>query len=489
MDAAEIELQQLLGLEPEADPASQELDAILNPQPETGFMDRLGSIGQKRRGEVEQTMEDYGTGKINAGEMMLQAVGKGFFGTLNDVIGETIKTGGHEAISAILSEKTADEAEAWLSGMIASGAETIMSTQEAKDLLNWYQTLDPNDRKNLDSFANIVTGLTPASTGKASLKGALVGGGKGLKAHAAAGKIKRQKNQLGKTALDQSAQAKRARAQKNPNQVRIDNDILDTVLTVKGVKAGAKPEVNLKYIETELDKLDDLVFKELDKVNIGVPKSVISDSVTKKVASAIKETPSLDLSRPFNKRLNKELTDILNLEMRNFDGSASGLRRLRTAFDRAIERESGNARSVFAGQTRKSPMVKAYRDGINDLVDKLAAQKGLDVKSLRQRQHKLILAQDNLAAQVGKVKSKMDKAKAFLQSHPYLTAGLLSQSSILLKPAAVAAGAVGLPAYAAYKTATSPALRQGIGEVMQGVGTVAPTTTRGMFYGAPEEQQ
>jgi hypothetical protein len=472
----------------EPSPVDDLFTSIDQPQ-EPDFMDRMGAIGGKRRGEVEKTWEDYQGGLINTGELVLQAVGKGFFGTLNDVIGETVKTGAHEAVSAILSEKSADQAEAWLSEQIASGVETVMSVDEARQMLDWYQSLDPNDRKNLDSFANIVTGITPAATGKASLKGALKGGGKMLKGHAAAGRIKRDKKKLSGTALDQSAAAKRGRAQNNPNQLNLDNDILDTLLTVKGVKPGAKPDVNKRAVEVELDKLEDQIFKELGEVRVMIPKNVVNSSVNKKISNIISETPSLDLSRPFNRRLKKELDTILNLEMRKFDGSAQGLRELRQAFDRAIEREAGNARSVFSGQSRKSPMVKAYRDGINDLMDNIVAQKGIDVKSLRRRQHKLILARDNFGAMEGKVKSKMDKAKQFLQSHPYLTAGLLSSSSILAKPAAVAAGAIGLPAYGAYKTATSPALRQGIGEVMQGVGTVGPTATRGMFYGAPEEQQ
>src|SRR5210317_1803465 len=140
----------------EPSPVDDLFTSIDQPQ-EPDFMDRMGAIGGKRRGEVEKTWEDCQGGLINTGELVLQAVGKGFFGTLNDVIGETVKTGAHEAVSAILSEKSADQAEAWLSEQIASGVETVMSVDEARQMLDWYQSLDPNDRKNLDSFANIVT--------------------------------------------------------------------------------------------------------------------------------------------------------------------------------------------------------------------------------------------------------------------------------------------------------------------------------------------
>jgi len=474
---------------PQADTFESELESAFAPQaPESTFGDRMSEISQRRRGEAAQTMADYEAGKINEAEVVLQTTGKLFFGTLADAVGEIVKTGAHETVSALLSEKTADEAEAWLSEQIASGANAVMSTDEAKELLNWYQGLDPNTRKNIESVTNIVTSLTPASTGKASLKGGLKLTGKALQEHAAKGKILRQKKQLSKTALDNSPDARRARGQGVPTQVKIDNDILDTLLSTKGVRAGAKPEVNKEVVIRAIDELDNTVFKALDSVTTAIPAGVVRMNVKRNMDKMIKEIPSMDLSRPFNKRLNKELGDILTLEMKNFDGTASGLRKLRTAFDKAIEREAASSKSIFKGQHRKSPMVKAYRDAMNNLMDMVAEQKGIDVKSLRNRQHKLILARDNLAAMEGKVKGKLDKVRDFAQAHPYLTAGLFSQSSILLKPFALAAAAVGVPSYGLYKGVTAPATRQLLGETGELLGTAAPTATRSMFYGSEEEQ-
>lgn len=470
-----------------------ELDLIFNPPEESTYGSRLSEISERRRGEVGAAMQDFTASEgtvLDYGRLGLDIVGKGFFGTLADTVGETIKTGAHETVSAILSEKTADEAEAWLSEQIASGTEAIMSTEEAQQMLQWYQSLEPQDRRNIESLTNIVTGMTPAAWGKTSLKGGLKATGGIAKASAAAGKIKRQKNVMSKTFLDNSPNAKTKRADLNPTQLKLDNDILDTALTVKGIKPGAKPDVNISAIDAELYRLDKQVNDTLSKVTTAVPNPIVSISIKNRMKSLVESDATLDPLRKANANIVKGLDDIVESALKNFDNTPKGLRKLRTQFDNTIKRESANPKSVFHGDAKNSPFVKAYRDAINDLQDQIASTQGLDVTSLRNRQHKLILAKENLASIRDKKKKFGDKVLDFAKAHPHLTLGLFSPAtSLLLKPGLAVGAAVGSAGYGAYKTATAPATRQAIGEALQAGSYVTPTATRSMFYGSQEENQ
>ena len=457
--------------------------------PEADYFDRMGSILEKRGGELAQTQADYEAGEIGVGSWALQTIGKGLFGTIADAVGETVSTGASEAIATILSQKTADQAEEWLKEVIASGTETLMSNEEAQEILAWYRGLDPQTRKNLESATNIAAGMLPPMA-RGNLKDTMRGTGAALEKSGQMSKTARQKKVLSKTALDNSPKAKIARANKDPNIIAMDNDILDTLVTVKGVKAGAKPQKNIDAIDVELVNLDGKVDDLLKQVTINISPKMVPNVVRQQVRAIVDVDPSLSPMRKVNANYIKALDEVLDSHLSQYDGTLLGLRKLRTAFDNTIKRESANADSVFHGTAKNSPFVKAYRDSLNNIIDTVAERQGLDVKPLRARQSKLITAKKNLAAMKDKTKGKWDKVKDFAKAHPYITVGLFSPStSIFMKPAALAGATVGLGAYGTYKGLTSPALRQGVGDIMQKTGTLAPTATRSLFYGADEEQQ
>jgi hypothetical protein len=457
--------------------------------PELDYLDRMGNIFKKRGGELAKTQADFESGEIGEASWALQTIGKGLFGTIADAVGETVSTGASEAIATILSEKTADQAEEWLKEVIASGTETLMSNDEAQEILAWYRGLDPQTRKNLESATNIAAGMLPPMA-RGNLKDTMKSTGAALEKSGQMSKTARQKKVLAKTALDNNPKAKIARANKDPNIIAMDNDILDTLVTVKGVKAGAKPQKNIDAIDVELVNLDGKVDDLLKKVTVNINPKMVPNVVRQQVRAIVDVDPSLSPMRKVNANYIKSLDEVLESHLSKYDGTLLGLRKLRTAFDETIKRESTNPDSVFHGTAKNSPFVKAYRDALNNIVDTVAERQGLDVKTLRSRQNKLINAKKNLAAMKDKTKGKWDKVKDFAKAHPYITFGLLNPANAGLLKAPAAVGAlVGLTGYGAYKGLTSPAMRQSVGQAMQGVGTLAPTATRSMFYGAPEEEQ
>lgn len=455
-------VEELFANAPQATPAAPQ-------QQEPEFFDRLGSLVQKRAGELADTQADFDAGKIGGLTWAVQTVGKGLFGTVADIAGESIAT--------LVSDMMPDEAEAYLKQVIASGAETVMSTDTAKELLAMYQTMDPQDRKTLESATNIAMGLLPAKgLGKAKPLGKQVEAvGTGIKASAKATTIARQKK----------AFSKMYAAKEGTRSAGRNDAVLNTLIDTPNLKPSTAPEAARELIKKERSRLDNLIFADVAKSkNPPMSVNAINNHVKKRL-------DALRLSDPAYKQIGdtpfKQVSEMLDDHLVKFKQSgatAQDLIKLRKDLDASIGLWKGNDK-ILRDSGAVNNIVREFRNGINDLIDSYKVN--VDTAALRNKQSLLYTAEENLMKNSSKFKNKWQRTWDYAKSHPFTVGAAVSGSGLLAAPGVLpAVGAAGA-LYAGAKM--SPAVRSGFGTGIQMLGGVTPTATRsGLFYGYDENE-
>jgi hypothetical protein len=424
------------------------------PQEEPGFLDRVGSLAQKRGAEVAQTQMDYERGLISSGERALQMIGKGVFGTLNDIVGETV--------GSVFSALTPDEAEDWLKEQIASGAESVMKTRNAKELLAWYQSLDPQERKNWESGANIFAGLMPLKGTKA------VGVGKTTK-------IAAKKKAFSKLFTQQG---------KNVDEA-LNQRVLNTLVDTPGLKPrhGATPDKAIEIMKKERDRLDGLIDDSLRKYD-GVQPSVgdLDNFVNNRIDQLRSRPAWSELGKTADADF-KSMTNILDgfTSKYKLDGiPAHKLPEIRKKFDNDIILWGKNRGidNIIESQHPLGKLARAMRNGVNDLIDQKA---GVDAKALRGRQSNLYIAQKNLKNNAKKGKGTFKQAFDYALQHPFMVGAALQGGGLFSNPAVLTGLGLGATGYGIAKSAPNIAI--GAGRAMQ-----ASPAASGLFYGYDENK-
>jgi hypothetical protein len=452
-------VDQLFANAPQATPQQQE--------PE--FFDRLGSLVQKRGQELAQTQADYEAGKIGGLTWGVQTIGKGLFGTVADIAGESIAT--------LVSDMMPDEAEAYLKQVIASGAETVMSTDTAKELLAMYQNMDPQDRKTLESATNIAMALVPAKgMGKVKPLGKQVeGAGAAMKASAKATKLARQKKAFSRlyTAKEGTRSAGR------------NDAVLNTLIDVPKLKPSMAPDAAREIIKNERKRLDDLIFADVAKSkNPPMSVNAINNHVNKRLDALRYSDPAYKQigDTPF-KQISEMLDDHL-VKFKQTGATPQDLIKLRKDLDASIGLWKGNDK-ILRESGAVNNVVREFRNGINDLIDSYKVD--VDTAALRNKQSLLYTAEENLAKNSGKFKKWHERGWDYAKAHPFAVGAAVSGTGLLAAPGVVPAiGAAG----AVYGTAKMfPAMRSGFGAGIQMLGGVTPSATRsGLFYGYDENE-
>lgn len=455
-------VEELFANAPQATPAAPQ-------QQEPEFFDRLGSLVQKRAGELADTQADFDAGKIGGLTWAVQTVGKGLFGTVADIAGESIAT--------LVSDMMPDEAEAYLKQVIASGAETVMSTDTAKELLAMYQNMDPQDRKTLESATNIAMALVPAKgMGKVKPLGKQVeGAGAAMKASAKATKLARQKKAFSRlySAKEGSDLAKR------------NDAVLNTLIDTPKLKPNMAPDAAREVIKNERKRLDDLIFADVAKSkNPPMSVSRIQQHVNDRL-------DALRASDPVYKKIPdtwfNDVYDMLDEHLLKFkvDGaSPTDIIKVRKALDKSIGLWKGSD-EILRKSNAASNIVREFRNSLNDIIDSYKVN--VDTRALRNKQSLLYTAEENLAKNSGKFKKWHERGWDYAKSHPFAVGAAVSGTGLLAAPGVIPAiGAAG----AVYGTAKmSPAIRSGFGTGIQMLGGVTPTATRsGLFYGYDENE-
>jgi len=442
------------------------------------FIPNISDSLSKRNLELGQTQADYESGAINIGEWALQTIGKGLFGSVADIAGETAAT--------ILSAMTPDEAEKQIKQWAEAGADNILSTESAQELLQFYSELDPNTRKNIESAANIAAVFAPKGFSKT---------GKALKKSGVASAINAKKKKLAETVLDNSTKAKEAKAT-NPALVKRDEEVLNTLLDTKGVKPGGKPTKNIVAIDTELSRLDAKLLKELSGIeNVKVSGSLLKKNIPLTVAKRLGNDPVF--SDPSLKKVSKTIENLLFNDkggyISNKPLSVADIAQARRNLDKGLKKLRGgqsDASKMFIESGANGDIIRAYRDTLNDIVDGLAKNADVDTSAIRTRQSHLLSAKTNIGKFVAKDnnKTKAEKVKSYARNHPFTVAAATTGGGLLYNPKLLTAAGLGLGGYGLVKGAIAPSTRVGLGGMLQS--QVPTAAAAASLYGAtPEDEQ
>lgn len=477
----------------EADAPNDELSAILNEfektptveeplasssagavQKDDNYLQRVGGLISKRMGETKESLADLRSGEIRQDEYTLQVVGKGVFGTLFDIAGETVAT--------ILSTMTPDEAEDYIKEVISSKTNELMSTDTAKKLLGWYGSLDRNDRKNIESVANILFGYSTGLTKNKNILGTDKAA-KWLDDSAGAQKLKRVRKKLEPIVLDQRKKTQEARTLDvdSVNQAKRDTEIINTVLSVKNFKPSNSSKKNIAILKNEASKLDDELMKGLAKNKTMFSNNTVRSSIAKEVDTLINKSAYASTKKAQN--FMKELDELVknNPVFRKGSFTPKQLVEARRAFDADIK-ALGKTDEVFKETGVNGSLIRAYRDGMNKIIDDIEIGR-VDTKAIRQKQSKLIEAQVNIARNT-EAKSKTRIALDYAKSHPFLAASPLAGGGMFASPLIQAGLGTGALLYGGYKAA--PYVKQLGARAIERAPIGAPVS--GMFYGKQEDE-
>lgn len=427
------------------------------------FLERTGELLSRRIEGVERGVDMFEQGEITYPELAARGLVTGF-GALYDVVGETAMT--------LLSTMTPDRVEDFVKEQIAVGGTALMDTKAAEEFLEFYSGLSEREKFNLGTSIDGIAALLPASKV-----------GRGITASG----INAERRELAGKVLDQSERAKQQRikeeAQGYPEnlkvQTRQEQDIINTVLSVKGVKASSSPSSILNNVTKETTRIHEMLQKELAKSDVILPKGVVAKQRADALNAFFQQYPEY-ATKQF-KDVRQKVFNAYTIGMKEFDGSPASLLRARQRMDKALKNML-KEKQLFESEGAVRDIVSVYRKSLNDIVANSVPN--LKVAPALNRQFNLILAADNLASSVNKQSSVGQAALQQAKAHPFLTLGTVTGTGMtanLMNNEAVGAGLLGL---GALYGVTRPPVRKAVGGAMQNL-----PVSRGTAYGVMESQQ
>ena len=244
---------------PQAQPTPTQEPAVIPEQTGTGlgmafggkkedldFTERVGLDLEKRKQEVTESLEDLLSGKIRSTEAAVQVVGKGFAGSLFDVMGEGV-TEGVKAVERMAPETTESIKEGW---RYLSETETGKQIGEVLEggitEYRKFKEANPRAAKDIESVLNIGMLIAPVKV-----------------------KAKIGPTPLGKTAAALEASAGRS-ARKN-KQVFVDELIspekTKKVLQAETARTTEKGVGPFKRSVVELSSHEKAIAKEVNQIS------------------------------------------------------------------------------------------------------------------------------------------------------------------------------------------------------------------------------
>lgn len=424
------------------------------------FLGRVGEKIGKRIEKVERGSEMYSEGEISYPEFALRGLGFAY-GSLFDTVGE--------GVMSILASLTPDEAEDFLQEQISAGASQLMSTDTAQEMLSFYRELTPRQKDNIgDIFDVAMAGLPKTGVAQKLTKSGIEG----------------DKRQLAKSVLPQTTVAKEARVDeislpKNMQKTaRREDQIVTTVLSLPGVTGSSSRKKLMGAINAETIRLTSQVKSSLAKQKMTMPKQSINSTVTKTFNDFLEQN-TLYQNKKFA-TLRRDILDSYKDALKKYDGKPESLLQLRKDFDNNVKTTLG--KDVHATDTAAREMTAAIRNSLNDTLEAIAPDE--QIKAAMRRQHNLILAKQNLKANMAREGSKIDKAVSFINQHPFVTAGALSGSGVYSRLVGSEPFSVGLLGAAGVYGASRPATRR----VLGAAGETLPVT-QGMLYNTADQIQ
>ena len=276
---------------------------------------------------------------------------------------------------------------------------------------------------------------------------------KGVGGKLTASAVQSDKNVLSKYVLNQSDSVKKDRAAELglPENMRTikkrEDRILNTVVSLPGVGASTSRDDVMIAINKEINKLRAEVDNELLSIPGRVDKGALIRSVTEGMTNALGKK-KIYKDKAF-KETRRKIQSAFTTAFKEFSGDPKDLMKLRREFD-------ANVKEVFKGDVHETAganreLVAAVRDQINNFAESSieSAKGSSELISKLRRQHNLLIARDDLAYNIAREGSVLDRAVEFVNSHPF---GVLSATGgtgvaakmLSAEPTAVGAGLLGI---------------------------------------------
>tara|TARA_R110000868_G_scaffold222309_4_gene474226 strand:+ start:930 stop:2399 length:1470 start_codon:yes stop_codon:yes gene_type:complete len=449
----------------------------------SGFPERVAENFNTRMGEVDQARENEKAGRISSNEMALQAIGKGAFGTVADVAGETVSTA-VGAAADLYNPNLRQGFNDLMKGLVDSDA--------AKSAIDLYQGFDENTRKNVESIFNIANVMSPFKFKAKSGSGFMDTMREGTKVVDKATDMKRD---MLKTLFQPPRSAKNIDFELRNGVQHVDK-MVDDLLDVKGVSPLSTPYKNLQALNKHLDSIEARIQGSISTVDKPWSMKNVEKSFGNLVADTLNNAPSMrELGLTEAKK-----ADVYASVMRKFKGittnmkedginpnSLKGLLLSRRKLDKVLR--DADFKKMTENQigeiALEKQVVMEMRSKINEAVSGLVEQSGSsadNIKDLLKKQSSVFSAYNNLADRAAleaqNISEKGWLTRAF-STHPILVYSAMKHSN--------------MPAAAALVLAAPSAIQLGgkaIGEAGRALAAPrVPLVRSGLFYGSGNDQQ
>ena len=435
---------------------------------ELSYSERVNALVQNRAKEVSGTFKKLEDAEIGYGSAALRTVGKGFFGTAGDVIGETVATGA----SAI----TPDFIEDPFKQAMVSLAGEALDSDVGKEAVKIWNSLDTNTKANLESAGNIVNFMLPK-----------------LKVSGVGTKIKNKGQAIKKARISDYMKLPESSSQKIKEAKRYFADpighkqMIDVVSSVKGFNPRKGIEKNLllikKDIQTTENKLQNLVNNDPRKIN----KQEVLDKISENILEEMTERSWLVTDQSINKALELNLT-VAKKILDKHPNTAAGLLKAKREVQTLLNNKK--LEQPASELTARDAITNTMRKSVNEVLSSRYSDDAFN--SLMNREHNLLKGVTNLAEKYGVETNNIKEALNFVKQHPLLSISALSGGGlvfgVLTNPAFIYP-TLGLSGgYAIYKglppglTALGKALEVGSKQPL-------PLTRTGLLYGYDDDEK
>lgn len=440
---------------------------------ELNYSERLNALVQNRAKEVSGTFKKLEDAEIGYGSAALRTVGKGFFGTAGDVIGETVATGA----SAITPDFIEDPFKQAMVSLVGEAVDSDVG----KEAVKIWNGLDTNTKANLESAGNIVNFMLPK-----------------LKVSGVGTKIKNKGQAIKKARLSDYMKLPDSPSQKVKEARRRFSDpvghkqMIDVISTVKGFNPNVGLNVkstkkNLLLLEKEINnteqKLKSLVNNDPRKIN----KQEVFDKISENISEEMAERSWLVTDQSINKSIELNLATAKKILDKHPDTAAGLLkakREIQTLLDRKKLEQPANE------LTARDTITNTVRKSVNEVLGSRYSDDAFN--SLMNREHNLLKGVTNLAEKYGAETDNVKVALKFASQHPLLTMSALGGgglvSGVLTNPTFVYPGLAAGAGYAIYRGL--PSGLKALGKSLEvGSKQPLPLTRTGLLYGYDDDDE
>lgn len=444
------------------------------------FVTNVQADLENRASEYEVTLKDFNAGRISYPEFVLQAYGKGAFGSFLDISGEAISTG-LKGLSFLIP----DSVEKPVVDAVKQGLDYIENTDlgrkgiealaEGVDAWNNFKEANPRAAKNIESVVNVGVVLAPVKTkvNKAPKPD-------GTKLSRTADKLRQAANAkehgerkafaLDLTTPKLTEQVRAERAKRTTQEGALNTnvyqptarelDIADAFASLP-IKQSNSYQKNLSIVLNETRKMSTSLQGRLGKYTNQIDDYAVQSRIDNSIDNLLAERLTMVGDEQTAKILNL-MADKIDSLWRQSDKTPSALYQVRRDFDDWVLNNKGD---VFGSEKIDNIKTGAttLRNALNDVLEESVPDAG--VKASLKKQHLLLSGADELAVKAGNeaansVTRLWENVTGLLpfkaETNRLVGAGLgisVGTAAATVAPVLVPTLAGGLLAYGAYKGA------------------------------------